>query len=599
MGYIAEIWIISRWEMKRVVSQATRPVLPLALMLLVALLLISGFAAQSGIHLQDGIYRLGTDDPALASLFSGDSRFTVYYLDSVALQSSQESFDLLITGGRVYARNTERASASLTALTRDYELYVAGIYSSQEDLFAAYPLWIDQQFVRSELSFQETEGGQYLGVRPAQGNPHPDGPVANIPEPLPTLPLPKSGLRQELAKATEDDPFGRYTAPLAPESGLGDFQVPSQIAPSPPFESIISVFVFIFPLYFIAQFFMMSIIGERIDRRGEILLAAPVRPVQIIAGKALPYFSGMCVISLVLAYAVGGSYLLLMPLLPVILFFLASALLIAMISRSFKELSFISIFFSTILTSYLFLPTIFIHVHVVSLVSPLTLVILALQGEGYTLAEYFYSTSLFFITSGVLFYVAVMNFQEERLFGQARFLPRIREFIDAAISRSRPYLSLVLMNSLLIPFVFMAQLLLLVVFFNLPMPLSLILLIATAALIEEGTKSVGIYTLMVRDRSFLSIKPLLIASAATALGFLAGEKIFLFAMLSQVTESIFGSVLFLSLQVLWIPFLLHFSGVLIVGLFLKYGGSRAYVPGLFIATVVHSLYNLTLIAGMG
>jgi ABC-type Na+ efflux pump permease subunit len=598
MGYIAVILTISRWEIRRVISLTTRPVLPLALVLLVLMVLVSGFAAQSGLHLQDGIYRLGTDDSTLASLFSGDTRFTVFYLDTVTLQSSQESFDVLITRGRVYARSTERASAALKAITRDYEQYMARIYSCQVDLFAAYPLWIDQQFIQSELTFQATEGGQYLGGRPARGNPRPEGPVVDVPKPLPTLPLPESELRQEIVKTTQSDPFGRYTAALAPESGLGDFQVPSQIAPSPPFESIISVFVFIFPLYFIAQFFMMSIIGERIDRRGEVLLATPLRPVQIIIGKVLPYFAGMCVTSLVLAYMVGGTLLLLIPLLPVILFFLASALLIAMLSRSFKELSFISIFFSSILTSYLFLPTIFTHVHVVSLVSSLTLVILALQGEGYTVTEYFYSTSLFFITSGVLFYVAVVNFQEERLFGQARFLHRIREFIDAGISRSRPYISLIFLNALLIPFVFMVQLLLLVVFFNLPMPLSIVLLIATAALIEEGTKSVGIYTLMVRDRSFLSVKPLLIASAATALGFLAGEKIFLFAMLSQVTESIFGSVLFLSLQVLWIPFLLHFSGVLIVGVLLKYAGKRGYVPGLLVATVVHSLYNLMLIAGV-
>jgi ABC-type Na+ efflux pump permease subunit len=598
MDYIAAIWTISRWEVRKVISLTARPVLPLSLMLLVALVLVSAFAGQSGVHLQDGIYRLGTDDPVLASLFSGDPRFTVYQLDTEALQSSQESFDLLIIGGRVYARSTDRASAGLKAITRDYEQYVARVYSSQKDLFAAYPLWIDQQFIKSELTFQATEAGQYLGVRPALRNPHPEGPVVDVPEPLATLPLPESELRQEIAKTTINDPFGRYTAVLAPESRLGDFQVPSQIAPLPPFGSIISVFIFIFPLYFIAQFFMMSVIGERIDRRGEALLATPLRPLQILVGKAFPYFVGMCGTSLLLAYAVGGTPLLVIPLLPIMLFFLASALLISMLSRSFKELSFISIFFSTILTSYLFLPTIFTHVHVVSLVSPLTLVILALQGEGYTLTEYFYSTSLFFITSGVLFYVAVVNFQEERLFGQARFLSRIREFIDAAVSRSRPYLSLIFLNAFLIPFVFMVQLLLLVVFFNLPMPLSLILLIATAALIEEGTKSVGIYTLMIRDRSILSMRPLLFATAATALGFLAGEKIFLFAMLSQVTESIFGSVLFLSLQVLWIPFLLHFSGVFIVGLFLKYAGSRGYAPGLLVATTVHSLYNLILIAGV-
>lgn len=598
MGYIAAILTISRWEVRKVLSQTTRTVLPLALVLIVVLLLVSAYATQSGIHLQDGIYRIGTDDPALASLFSKDPRCKIFYVDTGTLQNHRNSFDVILTGGRAYARQTERAAAAIKALSRDYDRYSAQVYSSEGDLFAAYPLWIDQQYVQSELTFQATEGGRYLGVRPADVDPYPDGPVESIPNPLPTLPLPESVLRQEIATSTENDPLGRYSAILNPDNGLESFRVPSQFAPSLPFDSIISVFVFIFPLYFLAQFFMMSIMGERIDRRGETLLSTPLHPFQIVAGKVLPYFAAMCAVSLLLAYAVGGTPLILIPLLPVILFFLASALLIAMLSRSFKELSFISIFFSTVLTSYLFLPTIFTHVHVISLVSPLTLIVLQLQGEGYTLTEYFYSTSLFFISSGVLFYAGVMNFREERLFSHARFLTRMREFIDSSLFRSRLYTSLFLLNALFIPFIFMAQMMLLILFFNLPMPLSILLLIVTAACIEEVTKSLGLYTLMVRDPSVLDVKPLIFASAATALGFLAGEKLFLFAMLSQVTESLFGSVLFLSLQVLWIPFLLHFSTILLVGLFLRFAGGRGYAPGLFLATIIHSVYNLILIAGV-
>jgi ABC-type Na+ efflux pump permease subunit len=599
MGSIAAILTISRWEVKKVLSVTTRAVLPISLLLMVALVLVSGFAAQSGVHLQDGIYRVGTDDPPLASLFSRDPRFSVYLVDRTTLEQQQYSFDLILFDGRVYAQRTDRAAAALKALERDYEGYVAQVYSSQEDLFAAYPLWIDQQYVQSELSFSATEGGQYLGIRPSTADPYPEGPVEVVPEPLPTLALPEGDLRQELVKtATSDDPFARYTSLVKPESGMGNVRVPSQLTPSLPFDSIIAVFIFIFPLYFLSQFFMMSIMGERLDRRGEPLLSTPLQPYQIITGKALPYFLAMVATSLVLAFGVGGSPALLIPLLPIMLFFLASALLIAMLARSFKELSFISIFFSTIVTSYLFLPTIFTHVHIVSLISPLTLVVLQLQGEPFTITEYFYSTAFFYITSAVLFFVAMMNFQEERLFGQGRFLSRIREFIGSSLSEEHPYLSLFLLNAFLIPFVFMAQLMLLVIFFNLPMPLSLILLILTAALVEEIVKSLGVYTLFRKSTAAFSFPTLLLAAGATALGFLAGEKLFLFAMLSQITESIFGSVLFLSLQVLWLPFLLHFSAVMTVGLFLKYGGTRGYAPGIFLATLLHTAYNLSILSGV-
>jgi hypothetical protein len=95
----------------------------------------------------------------------------------------------------------------------------------------------------------------------------------------------------------------------------------------------------------------------------------------------------------------------------------------------------------------------------------------------------------------------------------------------------------------------------------------------------------------------LSWKNLILACAATAVGFLAGEKLLLLITLSQITESVFGSILFLSLGVLWLPLLLHFVGTLVVACSLKFGGRKWFVPGLFAATVIHCLYNLYFIMG--
>ena len=110
-------------------------------------------------------------------------------------------------------------------------------------------------------------------------------------------------------------------------------------------------------------------------------------------------------------------------------------------------------------------------------------------------------------------------------------------------------------------------------------------------------KAAGIYTLFMRDPSFFSWTHLILACAATAIGFLFGEKLLLFATLSQITSSIFGSVLFLSLGVLWMPLLLHFACVLIVAISLKAGGKKGFLAGLFIATVLHCFYNLYFILG--
>jgi hypothetical protein len=426
----------------------------------------------------------------------------------------------------------------------------------------------------------------------------PEGPVAEIPTPSPSLGFTKEELRQGLVKTSaSNSQISRYTGVLASGSAMGNFRTPSQLSPSLPFDSIILIFVFIFPLYFTSQFFMMSIMNERTGRKGEILLSTPVKASSIILGKMLPYFLGMIAICTGLTFWIQAPLIVLLPLVPVIFFFLANALLIGMLSRSFKELSFVSIFFSTVATSYLFFPSIFANVHVISFISPLTLIVLTLQGTAWTVTDYLYSTSLFWLTSAVLFYIAAKNFKDERLFSEKNLVTRLREFLSEVISLQRPFLSLFLLTGFSIPFIFMVQLMCLVLFFNLPMPLSLVLLLLFAALVEEIAKGIGIYTIYARNAAFFTWRNVMYASAATATGFLVGEKLLLFVTLAQITESVFGSILFLSLGVLWMPLLLHFAGTLIVTCCLKLGGRRWFAPGLAMAMVVHCLYNLYFIMG--
>jgi len=601
MGIFASVLTIARWEVKRSFTTLGRNVLPVAVVLFLLLFLATGFTARSGMHLQDGIYTLGIDDPGLAVILGGDTRFRVFSAEGDALLADRGSYDLVIVEGQVLLPRTDRGRAAQKTLERDYRQYMSSVYNREEDLFAAYPLWIDLQDVKSELSFEATESGQYLSVRQRSGEPPvPEGPVAEVATPAPQLPVPEEALREGLLQEEgTPDQITRYTGLLSQEPGNLTFRTPSQLSPPLPFDSIIFVFAFIFPLYFTSQFFMMSVMHERIERKGEVLLASPVAPSVIILGKMLPYLLGMVGISAAVILASGAPLTVLLPLIPVILFFLAAALLIGMLSRSFKELSFISIFFSTVATTYLFFPSIFAQVHVISLISPLTLIVLELQGEGFTAGQYLYSTALFWLTSGVLFYAGTVNFTAERLFSELPFFSRAREFVAATLSREHPFRSVFLMNVCLIPFIFMVQMMALVLFFNLPLPWSLLLLIGSAAFIEEFAKSIGVYTLFFEGDARPGAKTLVLASVATGAGFLVGEKLFLFVMLTQITESVFGSVLFLQqgILLLWLPLLLHITGVLTVSLMLRAGGKRWYLPGLLAATVIHGLYNLYFILG--
>ncbi|WP_243670922.1 PrsW family intramembrane metalloprotease, partial [Methanoculleus chikugoensis] len=405
------------------------------------------------------------------------------------------------------------------------------------------------------------------------------GPVEAVTPPASAMPVSEETLREHLADTGgSSHALERYTGVISGGSTMEQFRTPSELSAPLPFDAIILVFVFIFPLYFTSQFFMMSVMNERVGRAGgEALLSTPSGLPRSSSAKRSPYFTIMILIAAAITLFAGGAPMtILLPLVPVILFFLANALIIGMTSRSFKELSFVSIFFSTLATSYLFFPTVFANTHVISIISPpLTLVVLDIQGDGFTAMEYVYSTVLFFATSIILFYVGITNFREERLFSQKPLASRLADFISAGIGRDHPHLSLFLLAGFTIPFVFMAQMLTLVLFFNIPMPLSLVLLTVSAAFIEEFAKSIGLYAVARERPGFLTPKNLLLGAVAIGFGFLAGEKLLLFATLAQITESIFGSVLFLSLQVLWMPLLLHIAGVLITGGFLLLWGGAA------------------------
>ena len=598
MSTLTDIATIARWEVKKSFSMMSRDVLPLSIILFILLMVVTGFTAQTGLHLQDGMYQVGVDEPQIAQLLAGDARFSVYLLDAQTLNANRNSFDLIVVQGAVYTSATDKANAAQKTLERDYSKYVNSIYNTENDLFAAYPLWIDTQSVKSELTFLATQSGQYVSAAPRRIAPVPEGEIKTVPTPSPALAISPEDLRSELVQSNaKNTQISRYTEALSTSSSMGTFKTPAQLSPPLPFDSIILVFVFIFPLYFTSQFFMMSIMNERIERKGEILLSTPLRTSSIIIGKALPYFIGMVAICAGLTVYIKASPVIILPLIPVIFFFLANALLIGMLSRSFKELSFISIFFSTVATSYLFFPSIFANVHVISLISPLTLIVLTIQGSAWTITDYLYSTSLFWLTGAVLFYIAARNFKDERLFSEKKLVSRVREFLSEILPQKYPFLSLFLLSGFAIPFVFMVQMMCLVLFFNLPMPYSLVFLLLFAALIEEIAKGVGIYTIYSRDPAFLSWKNLVLACTATAIGFLVGEKLLLFVTLAQISDSVFGSILFLSLGSLWLPLLLHFVCVLIVACSLKIWGRKGFVPGLAIAMIVHCLYNLYFILG--
>ncbi len=603
MQMLHQLVTLSYWEVRRFFTTMSRDLLPISVILVILLVLVSGFAAQHGMHLQDGMYRIGIDSPTYLDIIGGDPRYTVHDTSGYyGVPPQNTGVDLKIQTGTILRSPGEKGRAAQKSFERDYQAYTNRIYQQQDDLFAAYPLWIQNEYVPSELNFLATQSGQQVGI-PGQAQdeaPEPDLPVEDVAPPVSSVPVDSEDLRMTLANqmSKEQEQVSRYTGIFSKaDSTQIPYKVPSLLSPPLPFDTIIFIFVFIFPLYFTSQFFMMSIMNERTLRQGEALVAAPIKPAVLIFGKMLPYAVGMLLVASAILLIVQADIMAILPLIPVILFFLAFALFIGMVSRSYKELSFISIFFSTIATSYLFFPSLFANVHIVSLLSPVTLVVYVIQGTGYTVMDYLYATSLYYLTSFILFLICIRNFREEQLFSESGMISKVRLYLAGLVHPRHWWFSLFLIGLISIPFVLMAQMMYLVLFFNLPMPFSLILIMLLAAWTEEMAKGAGIIALITAMPGFLNARILVIASALIALGFLFGEKLLLFVTISQISDSIFGAALFLSIGMLWMPFLLHMAGVCITGASVLYKGPKALPVGLALATTVHLIYNFYMLRG--
>ena len=84
---------------KEILQHDGTDVLPLAAVLFILLVTGDRVHRQTGLHLQDGMYRVGVDDPQITGLIASDARFTVYQLDDQTLNANKNSFDVIVVRG--------------------------------------------------------------------------------------------------------------------------------------------------------------------------------------------------------------------------------------------------------------------------------------------------------------------------------------------------------------------------------------------------------------------------------------------------------------------------------------------------------------------
>jgi ABC-type Na+ efflux pump permease subunit len=590
---------IARWEVTKHAGGLDRRTVAVGIVGLLFAFALAPAVAGGGVSLDEGIYRVGVaEDSAYHPAVASDPTFRVVEPEPGLLRDGEA--ELVVRDGRVIYMHTEKGRAAVAELRTTVERFNDRRMLDEPNGSAAYPIFpVSLEYADRDADLADDGGGSgdggdggSGGSDGGSGGDGGDGGGGDGGGGLPS----GGGGGQFGVPGLSGGIFGGGTAGATP----GD------LAPPFPFGSLVLAFVFVIPLNFVIQAYGSSILSERLNRRGELLLVAPVEPREIVAGKTLPYFVGAVAITgaitgLIALSTGNGGPLSVVAVAALALLFLAAAFVGAMFARSFKELTFVTVAISVLLMTFAFVPAIFTDVGSVALISPLTLVVRDLTGASVGAGGVAFALLPTTLTALLLFALGTGIYREEDMFTQR---PVHLKAMDALAARIRRPRSLTLVVAALVPFVFVAELLALALLFALPGGLSLVLLLSTVAVIEELAKSLPVYAGFLHGRYERTVRAALLAGGFAGLGFFLAEKLTLIVQVVGLDQQISeGSAVFqtganagpvVALVLLLAPLALHVVTTSLSAL----GATRSrsgYALGLAAAVLLHVVYNLAVV----
>jgi ABC-type Na+ efflux pump permease subunit len=604
---------IARWEVTKNAGGVDRRTLVVAGLALLAAGAVAPYAASQGVALDSGIYRVGvSEDSPYHDVVASDPTFVVAEPSADALADGR--IDVLIRGQFVTPADTQKGRAALAELQGTVQDYNDEQMRAEDNQSAAFPVAVSLRYVEREQVQDVIAPGRDSGTDDGDdggtGGPTDDGGTGTSTDGGDTTPG-DTGTPGD--SETVGTGGGGGVGGLAGSLGGGNASgTPSDIAPPFPFQSLVLAFLFILPMNFIIQAYGSTMLSERLNRRGELLLVSPVSRFDIIAGKTLPYFATALGIVAAMAVAlqyptvsVGTVVTAVVAITPIALLFLSATFLGAMFARSFKELTFVTVTVTVSLTTYAFVPAIFTDIGAIALISPLTIVVRSLQTQPVALGEFAFSVVPPTLAAGVLFMLGAGLYREEDMFTQ-RAIPL--KVLDALAARTHGKWSVAATSALLLPFVFVTELVGVALLFAVPQAMSIPAILVVVAVVEEVAKSLHVYAGYAHSRFEAGVVTALVLGAFSGFGFFVGEKLTLLAQLVGLTDQLIGRAALVTgtgpqsipvvLALLLAPLVLHAvtAAISAVG---ASRGRQSYGVALGVAVVVHFLYNFTVVMSSG
>ena len=537
-----QILVIAWREVTRV-RKRFGGVSPLVVLLLLAVLGLSAYYLRDTVTLGSGLYRVGVsgDVPPIR-----DSHFAVVSLQAEAGQTllDQHMIDLWINGLQVISRADDKSQFAVRALKQ---------YMERQEL-----LRIGNSYAE-ESAFPLRVGINYLGA----GQPADPNDAGNVPPPA-----------------------------AKPEQII----IPSLTPPPGPFAQVLIALIYVLPITFISIFFTSSFMDEKINRRLTILLSTPITPFQIILGKMLPYASFALVSITLIALSTKANLPLTLAIFaPTTLFVFAIYLMVPLFYRTFKDITFIAMLVTTLTTAYLIIPAMFTNVNDFSYISPLTLAVKMYKNEPFGWREYLFPSLPMAAIFGLAMFAGTRMLNEEFLMGYKPLTRKLSDAIYLMLAHSRPAISIPLWSFLVVPIVYMAQIVFLAFATNLPAGLILSFTLIASALFEEIVKAIGILVLA-EHGVVKSARAILGLSFLSAFGFLVAEKLLVFLSISTVSDAPVSGAFFGEGLLLFIPLIAHFVFTTITTwsrIKLKF----PYLLAFGLGTLAHFIYNAYVLRG--
>ena len=484
------------------------------------------YVAKNGIGIDEGIYSTNVELPSKA--------FT-----------TSDNPDLVVSNGRVFIKNNLKSYSAFDEFRRLIRVeYNNWLYERFGD--SAFPVLVKVFRVPTKV---ELKVGTVKSVTPEI----PTTPTAQITQtPQATAVTPKS--------IGEEGRIGKKIGEIEGVKAEKGFVLPENLQPPILLKKFVYTFLIVMPFYLLAQIYSSSLMEDKIKKRFDVLITATSHKA-VVFGKLLPYVAMSTALAIVIS-AFLNKPLIPILLMPVVVFILAVDCFLVFIARSYKELSFLSIVVTIVITAYLFIPSIFTVIPM-SRLSPITLLVQHLSDEHVDLSDIFMAVAHLSLMSAVLLYISLNSF--EIVYSQRGIVDKLLDVTTQLVDR---YYKVFLASLISIPFVLLME------FFTLSLTFAFrnyfILLLLILAIVEEFFK--GLFTYSAYKNGLNTY----LSAFLSALGFLIGEKALLLTFIPAEYA-----------RLLIFPLVAHVLATISFVLVIRWGFRSA----VGVSALIHTTYN--------